>query len=178
MFLLRSWWARFLIAALLAAVLLVPRLSVGRAAAWSAFLAAVAATGIGLIRLSGRERADMKLVDRSDGQTALRDGTRIAVCGVIEPAGELLESPVWKRPAVLYHFAVLHSEQSSPGVSDTLKDVVDFAGYGATPARVVGPTRSAGLGGFPVLYEFESKYIDADAARHNMRDYLRQARIQ
>ena len=68
--------------------------------AWGVGLTLVAAIGIGLIRVSRRERADMKLVEWSDRMTAPRDGARIAVCGVIEAEGESFESPVRRRPAV------------------------------------------------------------------------------
>src|SRR5687767_12150029 len=83
MLLLRSWWVRFGIGAILAGALLLPRLPLTRGLVWSVVLSAVAATGAGMIRLSGRERADMKLVRQCDEEPVLRDGARIAVCGVI-----------------------------------------------------------------------------------------------
>ena len=142
--------------------------------AWGAGLALVAAIGIGLIRVSRRERADMKLVEWSDRMTAPRDGARIAVCGVIEAEGETFESPVRRRPAVLYHYTVLHSESSR----GTTKDVVDAAGYGATPLRIAGSPLTVRLGGFPVLNGFEEKYITSSAARENAGEYLRIASFE
>lgn len=176
MVLLRSWWARFAILAILSGVLLLPRMSQSRALLWSIGLAAVAATGIGMIRLSGRERSDMRLVEQSDRVVSPRDGERIAVCGVIEADGEPLQSPVRNNSSVLYHFSVFHLESST--TSEASDEVVDFAGFGATPARVTGPSFTARLGGFPTLYGFDEKFIDSPNARENAREYLRFATFE
>ena len=178
MFLLRSWWARFTVLVILAGALLIPRTSLQRGSVWAVALAAVAATGIGLIRLSGRERADLRLVRQSGEIASPRDGQRIAVCGVIQAEAENLVSPVWKRPSVLYHFTVLHSESVSPGVGGGSKDVVDVAGYGAIPVHIEGPRLTVRLGGFPILYGFEDKYIDSPAARANVSESLRSMQFE
>ena len=177
MVLLRSWWLRFAIAFVLAASLLVPRLTTGRAVGWSLCLAFLAATGIGLIRLSRRELADMKLVQRSDEVTSPRDGERVAVCGVIETDEEPLPSPVRRRPSVLYHYSIVHSEPGGP-TSDVRKDITDFAGYGAVPSSVRGPRFSARLGDFPTLHDFGTTAIQTEAAPDNVREWIRWARFE
>ena len=176
--LLGSWWLRLAVFAVLCASLLVTRMPRGRAVAWSLACAFGAATGIGMLRLSGRERADMKLIRRSSWNDAPGDGERVAFCGIIEADDEPMESPVRKRPCVLYHFAVLHLGRWSVSVGGGTKEVTDFAGYGVTPCRVIGTSGSVRLGGFPTLYGFEEKSISSDSARQNVREFLRGLRFE
>jgi hypothetical protein len=176
--LLGSWWLRFAVFAVLCALLLVPRMPVGNAVAWSLACAFGVATGIGMLRLSGREHADMKRIQRSSWNDAPRDGERVAFCGIIEADDEPIESPVRKRPCVLYHFAVLHRERWSVSVGGGTKEVTDFAGYGATPCRVIGTSGSVRLHGFPTLHGFEERSISSVSARENVREFLRGLRFE
>ncbi len=178
MMLVRSWWARLVILAIVFAAIVVPKMSPARAAAWSIGLAAIGATGIGMIRLSGRERRDMKLVEQSDRVTSPRDGERVAICGTLEADGEPFASPVRGRPALLYLYTVLHYERFSPSSRAGRKDVVDYAGYGASPARIEGAKFSARLGGFPNLHDFGEKYILSSEARERVKEHLRFARFE
>lgn len=129
----------------------------------------VALAGFGLLRVSRRERAYIKLIDRP--VTSPRDGQRVAVCGTLEAGGEPLQSPVRHYPCVLYHYTVLHYERWQTGTKSR-KEVVDYAGYGATPCHVEGPHFRASLGAFPRLHDFGEKYFSSDASRSNMKEYL------
>lgn len=130
--------------------------------------AAAAVIGVALLRLSRRERGDMRLLDAASPSP--RDGERIAVCGVVEPEGEPLTSPVRNKAAVLYHFAVYHMERRRR----SLIEVLDFAGYGAMPFRVSGVR----LASFPTLHEFDVKGIHSEEARERMTEYLRFGRLE
>ena len=176
--LIRSWSARFVILAAIAAAAFLPRLEDrGSAIFWSAGLAAVIATGIGLIRMSRRERADLQLLNRSDGLGTPIDGERVAFCGKIETEFEPVLSPVRKAPSVLYHYEVYHHASASPGAGGGTKTVIDFAGWGAAPFRIVRAGESIRLGSFPHFYGFDERRITSETARNNLSEYFRSATL-
>lgn len=157
---LQSWWLRFGLFTLAFAALLVTALPKGRAILWALGLAAAASTAIGILRFSALAVRHRRLVLKPG---SLEDGRVAAVCGVLEPLGEPLRTPVLGRPAVVYHYSAWHYVSSISKSSPNER--VDYAGYGATPAVIRG-TR---LGAFPTLEGIGEKNLESDAARQFLR---------
>jgi hypothetical protein len=98
-----------------------------------------------------------------------KDGAVLTVVGPIRASGGAsLETPISRRPAVLYGYDISHPGRNSQGENYPIKD---FAGFALTPCVIDSRLGAIKLLGFPQLEGF-SKYSINSPDLEKVREYI------